>query len=1469
MDNLKNNLELNDSSEHIAIIGMSGRFPGAKNIDEFWQNLRDGVESIKFFTKKELAASNMDQVLLNNPKYVGADGIIDDMDMFDASFFNITPREAEIMDPQHRFFLECAWEALENAGYDPEIYKGLIGVWASAGLSNYLIRNIMANPDFCESASSFQTMLGNDKDFVATRVSYKLNLKGPSINVATLCSSSFVAIHLASQSLLNYHCDMAMAGAVSLQVSRNEAFFYQEGGIGDPDGHCRAFDADAQGTVSGSGLGIVILKRLDDALNDGDHIHAVIRGSAVNNDGSMKISYTAPSVEGQAKVIAEAISLAGVNPETITYIETHGTGTNLGDPIEIEALTKAFRTNTQKKGFCAVGSVKTNIGHLVNAGGVASLIKTVLALKHKQIPASLNFERPNPKIDFLNSPFYVNSKLSEWNTDEIPRRAGVSSFGIGGTNVHLIVEEAPTIEPSGKSGDHQLLVLSARSNSALDTLTVNLAEHLRQHPDINLADVAYTLQVGRRVFNHRRVLLCRDLKDATKVLSTIDPKRVLTQFQESKNRPVVFMFPELRKQYVNMGLELYQSEPTFRKQVDPCSEILEPYLKFDLRHIMYPSKEKTEEALQQFGQVAITQLALFVIEYALAKLWMQWGINPQAMIGHSIGEYVAACLAGVFSLEDALALAVTHSQIENNNLGTELFVKQVKNINLNSPKIPCVSHNTGTWITEKEVADPAYWAENLQQTTHITETIQQLLKEPEQILLEVSPGRSLSTLMPEHPDKTTHQLILSSVCQRENSQLDVKSLLTTLGKLWLAGANVDWSGFHNHERRHRLPLPTYPFEHHRYWVEPFKQTKSTETGAKPSLTRNPDIADWFYIPVWKTSFLPKFDGWTNEKGNWLLFVDEHDVGSAMAKYLRQAGQKITTVTTGEQFNRLKDGTYTLNLRQRADYTTLFKELKALDRLPHRIVHLWSVTSDCHNQSEIVYFKQSQDKGFYSLLFLAQALGEYTSTDSVQLWVVSNDVQKIESSDVSCPEKATILGSCRVIPQEYLHVTCRYIDIVLPVSNTQSKNNLARQLLSEIGANSSCPVVAYRDHQRWLQTFEPLQLPAEAKPNSVLRKNGVYLMTNALVDVGFAMAEYLARTIQAKLVLVENTPFSKKEQWTKWLESNTQREGASGKIQNIQILEGLGAEVFVVKANLTNVTQMQNVLAHTIARFGNIHGVIHSVGNMVPSTFRTIQDADYTKTTQLFESEMRGLLVLKRILSDRDLDFCLLNSSLASIIGGLGQITYAATNSFMDVFASNCRMPWLSINWEAWRIESEQQRFTALTPRLAQFAISSKEGNEVFLRILSAYAGNRIVVSTRDLLERIKHLSNVAYLQDQKQVNTTLPKHAKPKLTTSYVAPRNELERTITDIWQEKLGIEKIGIDDNFFELGGDSLIATQIISRICDKFQVELPLRNLLETPTIVAFAESIKIKQILSTIEADPQITEIETHNKREEIQF
>lgn len=654
------NTSIEEDNFDIAVVGMSGRFPGAKGIDEFWKNLCAGIESVTFFSDEELIESGIDASDLNEPNYIKASPILEGPDLFDASFFGFSPKEAKMMDPQHRIILECAWEALENAGYDTDRYEGSIGMYAGASLNTYLLFSGII-PEF---HNEYLPMLfGNDKDYLATRVSYKLNLKGPSLAVQSACSTSLVAVHIACQSLLNGESDMALAGGVSVRVPHKTGYFYQEGSIYSPDGHCRAFDAKAKGTIFGSGVGIVVLKRLSDAVADRDNIYAVIKGSAINNDGSSKVDYTAPSVNSQSEAIVEALENSGIEADSIAYIETHGTGTALGDPIEIAALTNAFSAYTDKKGFCAVGSVKTNIGHLDAAAGISGLIKTILALKHKMIPPSLHYEKANPEIDFKNSPFYVNNTLSEWKANTYPRRAGVSSLGVGGTNVHVILEEAPAAEDSGKSRPWQLLLLSAKTNTALDTATLNIAHNLKQNNHLNLSDVAYTLQTGRKVFNHRRMLVCENLQDAVASLETPNATRVLTSFQEAGNRNVVFMFSGQGSQYINMGLELYKTEPCFREEIGRCSEILIPHLSRDLRDILYPDEENAEEAAHSLKQTYITQPALFTIEYSLAKLWMSWGVHPETLVGHSIGEYVAACLAGVFSLEDALSLLAARGRL--------------------------------------------------------------------------------------------------------------------------------------------------------------------------------------------------------------------------------------------------------------------------------------------------------------------------------------------------------------------------------------------------------------------------------------------------------------------------------------------------------------------------------------------------------------------------------------------------------------------------------------------------------------------------------------------------------------------------------------------------------------------------------------------------------------------------------------
>ena len=654
--------------DSIAIVGMAARLPGARNHHEFWENLKNGIESISHFAVDELEVRDAAGQAAD-PAYVRARAVLEDTDRFDASFFGIYPQEAKQMDPQHRVFLECCWEALEDAGCDPSASNGVFGVFAGCSQNSYFLTHVCPDQRFAHDyAAAYQvgfytTMLGAIHDTLATRVSYKLNLQGPSITVQTACSTSLVAVSQACTSLLTYQCDAALAGGVSISYPQKRGYLYQAGGMVSPDGHCRTFDENANGTVFGSGAGVVLMKRLEDALRDRDHIYAVIRGSAINNDGAGKVGFTAPSVEGQAQVIAMAQAAADVDPRSVSYIEAHGTATPLGDPIEVAALREAFRSSTNDTGFCAIGTAKTNVGHLDVAAGVTGLIKTALSLEHKQIPGILHFTRPNPNLNLENSPFFVNSALRDWETPSgAPRRAGVSAFGVGGTNAHVVLEEPPIQSSEASSNPCQLLPLSAKSPEALRTAVSRLKTFLVEHPSVNLADAAYTLETGRRHFDYRAAVRAESHEDAVAQLSHWEQSRKLVKTRP-ETPPVYFMFPGQGVQYPNMGLELYRSARAYRDALDVCADLLKTYLDADLREVLFPAEGSTEQTRARLNQTQFAQPAIFATEYALAKLWMSWGIQPAAMIGHSVGEFVAACLAGVFTLPEALRLIATRGRL--------------------------------------------------------------------------------------------------------------------------------------------------------------------------------------------------------------------------------------------------------------------------------------------------------------------------------------------------------------------------------------------------------------------------------------------------------------------------------------------------------------------------------------------------------------------------------------------------------------------------------------------------------------------------------------------------------------------------------------------------------------------------------------------------------------------------------------
>lgn len=876
--------ELTDlpAQNDVAIVGMAGRFPGARDLAEFWSNLSAGVESIVTLTDEELTAAGVSPEDLGQPHYVKAVPKFEGIDLFDAEFFGYSAREAKIMDPQHRLFLETAWAALEHSGCDTAQYDGSVGVFGGASTSAYL-GNILSNLEQGEAIKGENVGLGFELAFLTSRVSYKLDLRGPSFPVQTACSSALVALHVACQSLLNYECDMALSGAVSYKVPANTGYLYQEGAFLSPDGHIRPFDADARGTVFGNGVGVVALKRLEDALADGDTIHAVIKGSAVNNDGGVKASFTAPTAAGQAGVITEALAVAEIAPETIDYVEAHGSGTVIGDSIEVQALSRAFGD----AGPCALGSLKGNVGHLDAASGIAGLLKTTLALKNELLPASLNYTRGNPDVDFANSPFHVQAEPTPWpRAEHRVRRAGISAFGFGGTNAHLILEEAPALEPSSTSPrPTETLILSARSAEALEEATDRLAAHLRREQP-HLADAAHTLATGRRTFAYRRSVTGHDPETIAAALEARDPAHVLTGHVTSSATPLVYVFSGQGTQHSGMAHDLYQQESVFRACVDECAELLRPHLGPDLRDVVFTQDSRLD-------QTQWAQPALFVIEYALTELWKSWGITPTATIGHSLGEWVAACVAGVFTLPDALRLVAlrgrlmqaqapggmlnimadrttvesaltdglslaahngprdcvvsgSHAAIqafatlaEERGWATQPvatshafhsslmepivaeFTAAVAGVDRRAPQTPFVSNVTGGWITDEQATDPDYWGHHIRSTVEYATGVRAATAEPGTTLLEVGPGQTFSSLARRIlTGAGIESTVLASLPHKRDRRTASETIQRTLAGLWRTGTTPDWAAYFAQQKRRRIPLPTYPFQRRSYWLEP-------------------------------------------------------------------------------------------------------------------------------------------------------------------------------------------------------------------------------------------------------------------------------------------------------------------------------------------------------------------------------------------------------------------------------------------------------------------------------------------------------------------------------------------------------------------------------------------------------------------------------------------------------------------------
>lgn len=1519
----------------IAIIGMAVRFPGASDLEQYWENLKNGVESISFFSDEELRDSEVSPHFLQLPNFVKAKGILEDVECFDATFFNYSPREAAIMDPQLRILHECTYKALEHAGYASEFYKGIIGFYVGIEHDPYWKKRF----DSASFSEYLRLAVLTESQYFTTQVAYKLNLKGPCFTLQTACSSSLVAIDQACRGLLTGESDIALAGGITIRLPQKGGHLYEEGMVGSKDGHCRAFDAKANGTVFSDGIGMVVLKPLQDALADGDTIHAVIRGTAVNNDGTRKIGFTAPSVEGETEVIKTALEMAEVDPESITYVETHGSATPLGDTIEIEALKEAF--NTSKQGFCRIGSVKTNVGHLYTAAGVASLVKTVLALKHRMIPPSLHFEKPNPRIDFNNSPFYVNTALSEWNSNGYPLRAGISSFGVGGTNAHAILEETPQQEASSESRPWQIITLSAKTESTLNSITENLVDYIRKHPEMNLADAAYTLNIGRNDFNHRRMAVCSSVDEVITALSDNVETAFSYTIQNDEKKSVVFMFAGQGAQYVDMGLELYEHEPVFREEMDRCFSLLQPLLGYDMKDILYPSPSFEKEAQEKINQTAVTQPLIFAFEYALAKLLMHWGIQPYAMIGYSFGEYVAACLSGVFSLEDALRLITVRGELMNrlptgamvsvhlpeeelkplltpdlslaiingpscivggSEKAIQTFEKKMrqkrlfcmrvsvahaahsvemdpimkefedhlKKVTLRPPKLPYISNISGTWIAVEDAIDPQYWVRHMRETVRFSDGIQELKKNPNTVFVEIGPGQDLSILVNRFIDGNPIECVMDTVRNQDTNVSDLCFLLKRVGRLWCTGVNIDWKVFYDKETRHRIPLPTYPFERQSYWTE--LNLEATETNATVSHYKK-NLAEWFYLPSWKRSVLPNppLDNVSTPQ-TWLIFEDECGIGTQFIKRITRENNKVVLVKQADEFAKIEEGLYTLNPKEPKHYKALVKELIDSKKIPNKIGHLWGVSpqESVRGAFQSLQVESMQDRGFYSLLYLMQALGEHPIPEELRIIVITNNMQAVAGEEVLYPEKATVLGPCRTIPQEYSNIQCRSIDIHLPPSGSWQEKVLANQLFKECVLPSDDHIIAYRGCQRWVQTFEPATLEASEAPPSVLREQGVYLITGGLGGIGLTLAEYLAKRIKAKLILIDWIDFPTEEGQDQWIATHTAVDPLSQKIETIKRLKELGAEVMILQADVADEEQMKKATIQARQRFGKIHGVIHAAG-ILTSGIMQLKTKEVSE--RVFASKIQGTIVLHRLFQDSELDCFILCSALYSLLQGVGLVDSVAADAFLDAFAvlraSTERGYSTSINWDLWRdvgmaMDAEQHGINIPLDD----AISPEEGNEVFERILNSQVPH-IVVSSLDLKTRLQQSISQGVLDvARSQMRTGSEKtHGRPKLSVAYVAPQNETEQKIAQIFQQHFGFDCVGIHDNFFELGATSLDLIQITLKLKDTIGEEIPVTMLFTYPTIstlVAYLTQLKMDKQIFSEEDKVQLEKISNRKDR-----
>ncbi|MTD72515.1 type I polyketide synthase [Flavobacterium sp. LC2016-13] len=1480
------------NSKDIAIIGISGKFPKSRDVNEFWKNLIDGVELTTFFSDDELKSFGMSDVQINDPNFIGVESSIES-ETFDYSFFGYTQEEASLMDPQIRLFHEQVWVALEDAGCNPHDYLERIGIFVAA--NDNLNWRVHALTSQGSNVNPFYLNQISDKNYISTLISYKLNLKGPSYYIDTACSSSLTAVHLACRNLLLRECSVAIAGGIRINTLKERGYFYQEGMIFSKDGHCRSFDANASGTISGEGIGVVVLKRLDDAIRDKDSIYAVIKASAVNNDGSNKIGYTSPSVDGQANCIKLAHAIAGIPAASISYIETHGTATKLGDPIEIEALNKAFNFNKEK--HCALGSVKSNMGHLSAAAGIAGLIKTALSLKHKIIPPSLNYDEPNPNIDFKNGPFYVNQNCQEWKSvNQEPLRAGVSSFGIGGTNAHIVLEEFSTNEESFDNRPYKIVRLSAKSSASLQRYKNDLIPFLKNNPEVNLSYLSYTLHTTRAKFDIQDYFVCANNQELIDLLK-ISEEDKFVQETFKKKRKVVFMFPGGGTQFINMGYKIYLSEPYFKKVMDEGFDCLKSINGKDFKKIIF------NESLDEFQNKLINDIEniqplLFLFEYSLAKLFIHWGVKPDMMIGHSLGEYVAACVSGVFTFEDALQIISARgrlmSQVDEGcmlSIGVSAesipasLLEKVSIAAINSPD-SFVASGTIEQIVELEknlsLKEVPFRRLKIAIASH-SEMMNPILEDLKKEINKVKLSKAEIPFISNFDGKyiTNEQAISveywgSHLKNTVNFSKGIKTLLEDDDVVFIeVGPGTALTTFlqqNNLDKIHRniisMNLIKHPFEE----IDDNKKLMQ----CVGELWKAGIDVNWNTFYEFEKNFKISAPSYSFEKNVFPVRVDP------FSKILENGSRDIKKAENVTEYiynQKWKQVTYlSLNSQEAFDWTIVFVNDSNLSK---------SVQKKLKNESStIFYVKQGEEfvnngnefyinifnednykqlfdylstqikgtcrilhlwntcdevdkysneslraiqySGYFSILNIARSFELKIKNSSLTIDVVISNLFKVFNQDEMKYEKSTVLGALKVIPKEYPQIKCNCIEYDT-LEFSDTSNDILNLLILESNTYRSKEIIAYRKGELWEPTYEMIE-DKNIVPSGNFKKNGTYLITGGNGGIARVFSEYLVNEYDANLILVGRT----------YPEDDYLEKLNTGKSKIIFIESDL-IDKQILESKISLLIQ-ENEL--------ELNGIIHSAG--VADFYGLIQDRTNEECENVFVAKILGTKNLYDISLKYTLDFFVMCSSNSSLMAPFGQVGYIAANIFQNYFAQAQRSgnKVISILWDAWKeggmaIDARKRKSInqELKRYLDQTGITNAEGIKL-LEYSILYNLPNFIVSTKDLENWINDSKNLTVDKVIREVEKATAfvkvKTERPLLKSKYIAPTTETEKILCKIWQDFFGIKDIGINDSFFEIGGDSLKAMTIMNTIKKTFGINISLKEMFVKPTIYFLAENI-----------------------------